>query len=158
MTFTAVFRPSRRRCWLDSIGCYPSEVGHPLRVYVPFGTQWYPYFMRRLAERPALIDRFVAALGVAYVEPVERLLRRPVAVCHDRDGIAEIDDLEDSGYRTGRRVVGVRAQKAERLVESEDLPGRGHSVPLHGAKEIHLAASGVSAEIAGASKELSEGS
>jgi proline dehydrogenase len=22
-------------------------------VYVPFGTQWYPYFMRRLAERPA---------------------------------------------------------------------------------------------------------
>ena len=24
-----------------------------LRVYVPFGTEWYPYFMRRLAERPA---------------------------------------------------------------------------------------------------------
>jgi proline dehydrogenase len=22
-------------------------------VYVPFGTQWYPYLMRRLAERPA---------------------------------------------------------------------------------------------------------
>jgi len=27
--------------------------GHRLRVYVPFGTEWYPYFMRRLAERPA---------------------------------------------------------------------------------------------------------
>jgi proline dehydrogenase len=27
--------------------------GYNLRVYVPFGTQWYPYFMRRLAERPA---------------------------------------------------------------------------------------------------------
>jgi len=27
--------------------------GYRLRVYVPFGTQWYPYFMRRLAERPA---------------------------------------------------------------------------------------------------------
>lgn len=27
--------------------------GYPVRVYVPFGTQWYPYFMRRLAERPA---------------------------------------------------------------------------------------------------------
>lgn len=27
--------------------------GHPLRVYVPFGTAWCPYFMRRLAERPA---------------------------------------------------------------------------------------------------------
>jgi len=29
------------------------EKGHPLRVYVPFGTAWCPYFMRRLAERPA---------------------------------------------------------------------------------------------------------
>ncbi len=27
--------------------------GWKVRVYVPFGTEWYPYFMRRLAERPA---------------------------------------------------------------------------------------------------------
>jgi proline dehydrogenase len=27
--------------------------GYRLRVYIPFGTEWYPYFMRRLAERPA---------------------------------------------------------------------------------------------------------
>ena len=27
--------------------------GFRMRVYVPFGTQWYPYLMRRLAERPA---------------------------------------------------------------------------------------------------------
>ncbi|HEY3707076.1 MAG TPA: proline dehydrogenase family protein [Terracidiphilus sp.] len=27
--------------------------GHGMRVYVPFGSEWYPYFMRRLAERPA---------------------------------------------------------------------------------------------------------
>ncbi len=27
--------------------------GYPVRVYVPFGREWYPYFMRRLAERPA---------------------------------------------------------------------------------------------------------
>ncbi len=27
--------------------------GFGVRVYVPFGTDWYPYFMRRLAERPA---------------------------------------------------------------------------------------------------------
>lgn len=27
--------------------------GYGVRVYVPFGTEWYPYFMRRLAERPA---------------------------------------------------------------------------------------------------------
>ena len=27
--------------------------GYKVRVYLPFGTEWYPYFMRRLAERPA---------------------------------------------------------------------------------------------------------
>ncbi len=27
--------------------------GYRMRVYVPYGTEWYPYFMRRLAERPA---------------------------------------------------------------------------------------------------------
>ncbi len=27
--------------------------GYRVRVYVPFGSAWYPYFMRRLAERPA---------------------------------------------------------------------------------------------------------
>jgi proline dehydrogenase len=27
--------------------------GWRMRVYIPFGTEWYPYLMRRLAERPA---------------------------------------------------------------------------------------------------------
>jgi len=27
--------------------------GYAVRIYVPYGTEWYPYFMRRLAERPA---------------------------------------------------------------------------------------------------------
>ena len=31
------------------------RAGHHMRVYIPFGTQWYPYLMRRLAERPANI-------------------------------------------------------------------------------------------------------
>ena len=31
------------------------KAGYRMRVYVPFGTQWYPYLMRRLAERPANI-------------------------------------------------------------------------------------------------------
>jgi proline dehydrogenase len=30
-----------------------AKEGWGVRVYVPFGTEWYPYFMRRLAERPA---------------------------------------------------------------------------------------------------------
>jgi proline dehydrogenase len=29
--------------------------GYGVRVYVPFGSQWFPYFMRRLGERPANI-------------------------------------------------------------------------------------------------------
>jgi proline dehydrogenase len=29
------------------------EKGYRVRIYVPYGTEWYPYFMRRLAERPA---------------------------------------------------------------------------------------------------------
>ena len=29
------------------------QEGYRVRVYVPFGAEWYPYFMRRLAERPA---------------------------------------------------------------------------------------------------------
>lgn len=29
------------------------SAGHPFRVYVPFGSAWVPYFMRRLSERPA---------------------------------------------------------------------------------------------------------
>jgi proline dehydrogenase len=29
------------------------NAGHRLRLYVPYGSAWYPYFMRRLAERPA---------------------------------------------------------------------------------------------------------
>ncbi|MBP7963723.1 MAG: proline dehydrogenase family protein [Caldilineaceae bacterium] len=34
--------------------------GYPVRVYVPYGSEWYPYFMRRLAERPANIWFFVS--------------------------------------------------------------------------------------------------
>ncbi len=34
--------------------------GHNMRIYVPFGTDWYPYLMRRLAERPANLA-FIAA-------------------------------------------------------------------------------------------------
>lgn len=37
--------------------------GNQVRVYVPFGTQWYGYFMRRLAERPANLTFFLRALA-----------------------------------------------------------------------------------------------
>lgn len=36
--------------------------GYRVRIYVPYGTHWYPYFMRRLAERPANLLFFLHAL------------------------------------------------------------------------------------------------
>ena len=36
--------------------------GYPVRVYVPYGVQWYPYFVRRLAERPANLWFFLSNL------------------------------------------------------------------------------------------------
>ena len=36
--------------------------GWTVRIYVPFGGQWYPYFMRRLAERPANVTFLIGSL------------------------------------------------------------------------------------------------
>ena len=36
--------------------------GFPVRVYVPYGVEWYPYFVRRLAERPANLWFFLSNL------------------------------------------------------------------------------------------------
>lgn len=36
--------------------------GYPVRVYVPYGTEWYPYLTRRLAERPANVWFFLSNL------------------------------------------------------------------------------------------------
>jgi proline dehydrogenase len=37
-----------------------AKEGYPVRIYVPFGTHWYPYFMRRLAESPANLWFFIS--------------------------------------------------------------------------------------------------
>jgi proline dehydrogenase len=39
-----------------------AEAGETVRVYVPYGTEWYGYFMRRLAERPANLTFFLKSL------------------------------------------------------------------------------------------------
>ncbi|WFB07237.1 proline dehydrogenase family protein [Streptomyces sp. LX-29] len=36
--------------------------GHRMRIYIPYGTDWYGYFMRRLAERPANLVFFLRSL------------------------------------------------------------------------------------------------
>jgi proline dehydrogenase len=37
-----------------------SRQGYPVRIYVPWGTEWYPYYVRRLAERPANVWFFIS--------------------------------------------------------------------------------------------------
>ncbi|MBK8458878.1 MAG: proline dehydrogenase family protein [Micropruina sp.] len=50
------------------LGIRPDEqrrlaaAGHRVRIYVPFGTDWYAYFLRRIAERPANLTFFLRAL------------------------------------------------------------------------------------------------
>ena len=39
-----------------------AAAGHTVRVYVPYGAQWYGYLMRRLAERPANLGFFARSL------------------------------------------------------------------------------------------------
>jgi proline dehydrogenase len=47
----------RRDLQSDLVGA-----GYPVRIYVPFGREWYPYMVRRLAERPANLSFFLANL------------------------------------------------------------------------------------------------
>lgn len=39
-----------------------AAAGYPVRIYVPYGSRWYPYLVRRLAERPANLGFFIRAL------------------------------------------------------------------------------------------------
>ena len=39
-----------------------TDAGLAVRIYLPFGTEWFPYFMRRLGERPANVGFVVRSL------------------------------------------------------------------------------------------------
>jgi proline dehydrogenase len=39
-----------------------AQEGYKVRVYIPYGESWFPYFMRGLAERPANISFFLRNL------------------------------------------------------------------------------------------------
>jgi proline dehydrogenase len=40
-----------------------AATGYRVRIYVPFGSAWYEYLMRRMAERPANMKFFLRALA-----------------------------------------------------------------------------------------------
>ena len=46
-----------------------AAAGHPFRVYVPFGREWFPYFMRRLGERPANVGFVLKSLVREEAQP-----------------------------------------------------------------------------------------
>jgi len=50
--------------------------GYKMRVYVPFGEAWYPYLMRRMAERPAnllfVVNAVMRESPLRYVMPKQR--------------------------------------------------------------------------------------
>ncbi len=41
------------------------ERGHRLRVYVPFGSHWYPYSLRRLKENPEVAGHIIKNMFIA---------------------------------------------------------------------------------------------
>jgi proline dehydrogenase len=53
------------------------DEGYRMRVYVPFGTQWYPYLMRRLAERPANVAFLTGSVMREMVGGLSRRRRKP---------------------------------------------------------------------------------
>jgi len=69
--------------------------GHTLQVYVPFGTDWCPYFMRRLSERPANCW-FVLA------QPASRIRPAPRADCVKCSGAGPHGKTDSSGKKRPR--------------------------------------------------------
>lgn len=53
------------------------DEGYRMRVYVPFGTQWYPYLMRRLAERPANVAFLTGSVMREMLGGLSRRRRKP---------------------------------------------------------------------------------
>ncbi|MGK5682350.1 proline dehydrogenase family protein [Actinoplanes sp. URMC 104] len=47
----------RRKLWTELV-----QEGYRVRIYLPYGTAWYPYLMRRMAERPANLLLFMRSL------------------------------------------------------------------------------------------------
>ena len=126
--------------------------GYRMRVYVPFGTQWYPYLMRRLAERPANVAFITGNVVREMIGPESRDGRtrgiaRPItskgdestiggyAAVHDRPAAFEGSDGFSYSVELMTEETGDRA----------DAVGRVHPVREMGAAR--------GAEPGGASRE-----
>ena len=52
------------------------DQGYRVRIYLPFGREWFPYFMRRLGERPANMLFIIRSLGHEHPDGSQRLAGR----------------------------------------------------------------------------------
>src|SRR5690606_19462463 len=95
-----------------------AEEGYPVRVYVPYGTQWYAYLMRRLAERPANLAFLGRALRSRTRAGVDRGVRRGGPASPDG---TQLRPGPPGAARGGARAAGARDPRAQRRV----LPGVG---------------------------------
>lgn len=54
---------------------YIQALGHPVRVYVPFGEQWYAYSIRRLKENPKMVS-YVLQTGLKlFLKKIKKIIR-----------------------------------------------------------------------------------
>lgn len=81
-------------------------MGYP-SAYVPFGTHWYPYFMRRLAERPANIWFFVTTFSASdFHDPAADLRKTAAFHLPDKFPHAKARPVTGAGWQGSRPVPG----------------------------------------------------
>ena len=87
--------------------------GETVRVYVPYGDEWYGYFMRRLAERPANVAFFLRAMATRAMTTFALI------------GVGKLGEALLSGLiRSGRAKEQVHRRRALRE------PGQGDPGPV----------------------------
>ena len=114
---------SSRCCTASGATCRrrSSREGYRVRVYIPFGRQWFPYFMRRLGERPANVGFVVRGICATRLDEARRRDHRRVGRHRPRDG---------ASARPRRRVRGASARGARDRLERgrrRDRRGRRHA-------------------------------
>ncbi len=60
----------------ELVGRLVSE-GHRVRVYVPYGPQWYEYAMRRMLESPQVAGHVARAVATRTIQRLRNAVRRP---------------------------------------------------------------------------------
>jgi proline dehydrogenase len=101
--------------------------GYRMRVYVPFGTSWYPYLMRRLAERPANLMFMTGsvvkeALGGRRANGAGAR-SAPGPEAFGDGGSGDTDEHQSAG--AGHGGVGARSNGAVRPGAGADVAGSG---------------------------------